>query len=185
MHQSRHKRLTLVMKSKPSWPNAAAPSVGLLRTAAVSVHSLPSAPTVQNLIIICSHLLQLSSQTLSEFTDSVTISFLCVSIDCVVLLHNYHLVPVIPALTLEVSSYTAEELPALQPSPCWKRENCCGEPGTYCWCIIEFISKSSAVSRLFEVLKDSEEDLTHDDETGPEHCTAQSRDQMHLPSKGA
>lgn len=171
------------MKSKPSWPNAAAPSVGLLRTAAASVHSLPSAPTVQKLIIICSHLLQLSSQTLNEFADSVAICFL--SIDCVVLFHNYHLVPVILALTLEVSSDTAQELLVLQPSPCWKRENCCGEAGTRCWGTIEFSSKSSAVSRLFEVLKGSEEDLTHDDETGPEHCTAQSRDQIHLPSKGA
>lgn len=173
------------MKSKPSWPNAAAPSAGLLRTAAASVHSLPSAPTGQKLIIICSHLLLLLSQILNEFTDSVTLSVLSMSVGCGVFFHNHHLVPVIPALTVEVSSGAAQELPALQPCPCWKTENCCGEPGTRSWRTIEFSCKSSAVSRLFEVLKDSEEDLTHDDETGPEHCTARSRDQIHLPSKGA
>lgn len=176
------------MESKPSWPNAAAPSAGLPGAAAGCAHSLPAAAAAQELIIICSHLLQLLSQTLNELTDLVSICSLSVSIDCVVLFHNYHLVPVmvpvIPALSLEVSSDTARELPA-QPSPCWKTENCSGQPGTHSWCTMEFSSKSSAVSRLFEVLRDSEEDLTHDDETGPEHCTAQSRDQILLPSKGA
>lgn len=62
---------------------------------------------------------------------SSQICFLSLSIDCVVLFHNHHWVSVISALTLEVSSDTAQELPALQPSPCWKTENCCGEPGTH------------------------------------------------------
>jgi len=53
------------------------------------------------------------------------------------------------------------------------------------WCTVQLSCKSSAASRLFEVLKESEGDLTHDDETGPKHCTAQSRDQIHLPSKKA
>lgn len=109
-HQSRHKCLTLVIKSKPNWPNAAANSVWLLRTEVVNVHSLPSAPTVQELIIICFHLLLLLCQILNEFTDSVTLLLLSVSIDCVFLFHNCHLVPVTPAFTLELSSDVAQEL---------------------------------------------------------------------------
>lgn len=62
------------MKSKPSWPNAAAPSAGLLRAAAASVHSLPPAPRVQKLVIICSHLLQMLSQALNELTDLFLVS---------------------------------------------------------------------------------------------------------------
>lgn len=93
-HQSRHKRLTLVIKSKPSWPNAAANSVCLLSTEAVHVHSIPCAPRVEKLIIICFHLLLLLSQILNEFTDSVTILLLSISIDRMFLFHNCHLVPV-------------------------------------------------------------------------------------------
>lgn len=161
------------MKSKPSWPNAAAPSAGLLRAAAASVHSLPSAPRVQKLLIICSHLLQTLSQTLNELTDLFLVSV-------------YWLRGFIPQSPLGFSNFCTYSRGLFRHSS--------GAACSSAFSVLEnrkllwrardtqeFSSKSSAASRLFEVLKDSEED----DETGPEHCTAQSRDQMHLPSKGA
>lgn len=115
------------MKSKPSWPNAAAPSAGLLRAAAASVHSLPSAPRVQKLLIICSHLLQTLSQTLNELTDLFLVSV-------------YWLRGFIPQSPLGFSNFCTYSRGLFRHSSgaacssafsCWKTENCCGEPGTH------------------------------------------------------
>lgn len=153
---------------------------------AVNVHSLPSAPTVPALIIICFHLLLLLSQILNEFTDSVTILLLSMAIDRAVLFHHCHLVPAPPALTVELSSERAQEVSPSPDLPMPESRNL--RESTRDVLLVHSTvqsCKSSAVSRLSEVLKESEEDLTHDDETGPEHCAAQSRDQIHLPSKAA
>lgn len=83
------------------------------------------------------------------------------------------LLTVLPPQLLQVLVQSPGTAPPDRAPADWAAPGACHSPG----------AEVLLHPKLFEVLKESEEDLTRDDETGPERCTAQSRDQIRLPSK--
>lgn len=133
------------------------------------------------LISICFHLLLLLSQTLNEFTDSVATRLLSVATGGAVpspaVARSQH---------RRARSRAAPERPGRAPPP--RPAQQAAEPGERQGCAPgapQSEPSGSAGSALLQVLEESEDDLTRDDETGPEHCAAQRRDQIALPSKAA